>query len=818
MPASSPPVFRMRFNRDTGKYEGVDIHAELQKLQAPSWGGGGGGYAAVELGQAEFSDTDGYLLYDVRYDDGIAIARTTLREEFYERSDLRQLVSQPMAVRVAVTAPADASGMPQVIRPIVAICQVRFDPVPHVARLVAPTPEEMPLPAVADGRVPVTLQVFDGPKGPPVSGLQVTFRPGSRARRFLGTWEPSSVAGVTDQNGEVSFFYAPPDLLYRPGGVYSEEVIATAGEGDDAPELLRFALPLAPRLQFRIAAQKVRELEPDAPVGITLEPAEISIDADERVKAIETVLRVQGLGSGPQREPAVAFAPLAIELFDGEEYAPLSQATSGGGRVMETGDHGRHLWSLPELAQAYGGRLGTTFRLDPSAGAIDLSQLSAAAAQVADDYEHTVLGFCPFDLLSADLGARLKEYPGEYCGQLAARSTDDYERIVAASETLRIAAGYVLPYQRFYEAAKERTSDDLKNVFTEALGLAINMVQLGDMLRDGSAHVARLVESRRWVQRGLDWFQGTIVANLRRAARALLEVAQRARSYAAPYFRQALQALDNMVGRTIREMSAPAANVRELLNQVMGWIGDLLRAMANALLSILAVVLDVLVRCLSGLLESLGLNLESVNSVAYQYAADAFQRAFHLDGPQGFVLSKLYEYAAGALSKALGEFSQEAMGALVTGAVAGPGALVVTLLSKLNWLGPLASCSVGDVHMAASKLEIEPEYEDKTGFYRDLTNAFRGVQQTFNSAMHEIDEGLAWLDMLLLAGQALLAVIVTISSWGLGAALMTKMTAVDVAWSKIKLCTVRIPQLAAGLGFQLAVLTVFALGTYQMLT
>jgi len=329
--------------------------------------------------------------------------------------------------------------------------------------------------------------------------------------------------------------------------------------------------------------------------------------------------------------------------------------------------------------------------------------------------------------------------------------------------------------------------------------------------------VARFVEDRRWVQRGLDWFQSTIVANLRRAARILLDVAQRAGSYASPYFRQALRSLNNMVSRTIDEMGTPVATVRELVTQIMGWLGDLLRAMANALIAILAVVLDVLVRCLSGLLETLGINLEGINSVAYQYAADAFRRAFHLEGPQGFTLSKLYDYLSGALSGALSDFAQEGMGILVTGAVGGPGALVATLLAKLNWLGPLANYLVGDVHSAATELKAPLDYEERTSYYRDLTNTMRGVQHSVISAMHEIDEGLAWLDMLLLAGQVLLAVIVTVCSWGAGAAIMTQMTAVDVAWSKIKLYSVRFPQLAASLGFQLTILTVFALGNYQLL-
>lgn len=434
---------------------------------------------------------------------------------------------------------------------------LRLTDVRFVVKLVDPL---TPIPA--DGNpVRVLLQAVREKDGAPLVGraLSWVFKSGSQAAG--GKVEPAE--GVTDAQGQVSLFFTPPQLYYRPGANYLAELAVHAGSERKSDPVATVQLPLAPALQFQLEATKA---------GLCFEPVEVTLDPER-----ETTSVVEGMLKLAAQEPEteieswfpIDHAEVAVKLWDGRSYVP--------GSILTTTPEGMFTWELPELADVCQGRPALTLQAEE--GMTPPATLDDAMRTTISHYEDNSRNFFPYHLWGSELGDKLKCYRMVYCRQVAGKAPDQMEKIKSGAILLGTAAAYTRTYDKMVTSQWARLKEDFKNILIDAFALLLTVHGVADKMLaqiKGMASTAAVWLKKKgatavaWSKRFLKWSSTTLVSGLRRiavqlqgAARAMMGWAKSTTGVLKTFF----TTLVNEIGRGARKLMAEIDDLLKKLAQ-----------------------------------------------------------------------------------------------------------------------------------------------------------------------------------------------------------------------------------------------------------
>ncbi|MBN1314310.1 MAG: Ig-like domain-containing protein, partial [Anaerolineales bacterium] len=363
----------------------------------------------------------------------------------------------------------------------------------HVPIVLAPVRlmaklEEPELPIPANGSpIELVLRVYNEKDERPVKDVKISWELTPVANRSRGSLSPLS--GTTDEQGLVRVTYTTPELVYYPGIDLLDRLKVFRGEGANRQDLAEIELSLAPAIELKLEAEKVKDCEYGLS-GLETEPVEVRLDAEtvavEKVNGIQFELPfpMEGLET-PYR---VHQANIKLQQGDGKG----NWKSAGGNPVKEIAP-GQYTWQAPELKFA-----GIE---EPRIYALPEDESPEAV------YNEVVKGYanlysknriemsCPKEILRQDFYQKLVDYPRDvFARQLAEQPPDAICQAMSGLDLLGLASGYLSQAASIRQGLWVRFADNVSGFLKDVLSFCLNLFDVGGKLAEGARGVGRWID------------------------------------------------------------------------------------------------------------------------------------------------------------------------------------------------------------------------------------------------------------------------------------------------------------------------------------
>lgn len=521
-------------------------------------------------------------------------------------------------------------------------------------------PAMMPIPA--DGR-PHELEFAVTRAGTTerVRSARLSFELAEEGRRG-GSIEPAELTLTEEDRGAARLTYTAPELVYEPGGSFTEELVAFSGSGAGRTEVGSFSLHLSPRITARITAEKP---------GLTFEPYELAIEAGLAPSEIRGFLEleVENRLHLERRDPVQRF---------GIQYADVLIATGPNDvkvpREIKSGHEGRYRWTLDELAAglAQHGPERRILHLDRMTQA-PRARLDEDARTVIDLYDDKMHRHASWSLFDGFLTEDLRGHRLLFGEQLAMVEPDQVPKVLSGTALLRAGATFLKSYDLSYREQFGRLAAGLSATFTEGVALYLNCMDFAD--KAGAAiggAIGRFSSEGHGLVEGLYGVLNWLLAPLRGLSTWLTSGGEAAGRWALPWLSDSFEFFKGTFGSVI-------ASIEELVKTGRGATVELITELLNTLVNMVGTAVSFLCACLLGFLALVGRSFGALGSwVGAEFSPENLSRlrnmlshfASRLPGAAGeatgapagsFTIGKTVEWLAnllaGWIAKTFGEWA-----------------------------------------------------------------------------------------------------------------------------------------------------------------
>jgi hypothetical protein len=562
-------------------------------------------------------------------------------------------------------------------------------------------PPAMPIPANGEPQ-DLTLQLSwdfgeaSAPGENRATGLEITVeQKEDPAGKLESKYEQP--AQPTDSEGKVTFKYTPPKLTYRPGGRYHEDFNVYAGKGETRRKIGECRITLAPEIRIRFIGEKQREHKGEA-FGLIFDvPREVLIPAEKKIESIRGTARLTSSHmAGGEKVLPVAGATIKVECWNGQDFV----ADPSGKPEFETDDKGVFSWEIRELIGPSGKRDDGLYTLDQDTED-PLAALNKKAEELITFYEEKVNRYCPFSILSADLGDRLKKYRLVFTEQLASRKVIDFVKIISGVEVLKSAATYAHSYNQFYENVARIVVEQLRDLFMALIEVGLAFYNVAEKIAGAISNRVAASGQSGWIR----WLRDHVGTPIFDKCRAMCH-----------WLAERLQQLS----RAPSPGGAPLSDWERFIARILVQAQKVLQE--SELVPLLTGTLSVITQYVVG------------------FIGNWFRQALHKLELR--IIGRLANLLFGAnrrelierwVSQIIEDTIKAIINALVTVAtdVQGGRRPYLDFARLFNIFVPVAEAALNDVHRAASQLTVPEDYETRQ---EDLKNGFASLR----------DAGLQW--------------------------------------------------------------------------
>ena len=508
----------------------------------------------------------------------------------------------------AIETSPDAKKLGEAHVPIV------LEPSKVVCQLVEPTE---PIPADGSDDHSLRVRLTRQRTGAAVTSGTYTFElagggPG-------GSLDPTgtTVTLTAEDDGTAELSYTAPELSYRPGGRYAETLIVFRGAGAKRSELGRLPVYLSPSLSAEVEFEKA---------GLEWETATIEFEPVETPARVTGIVEFEVTNDDPARTLTfpVAFAEIRLEV--GDESVAVGPLT--------TNDQGKFVWDLPELraglAKAAPERRETTLEKGWATCEFDDD-----ASTVIDFYDDKVFEYAPFHLFPATLTTTVKSHRLVFGEQVARLKPDLLAKVLAGTEYLRTGAVYGRSWEECFRNQMGTAVDQLANLFSELVGIAVNCANFGEHLAAVATSLARWVEqgTAALVQRMIRWVTTDFAVGIQMLAqtvRGLLdELSTRIVMPAVHAVIESATGAWRVLSDAVDRLLSTDRNLTDLLVGVVDVLANLFKLLVNTAISLILGALELLGRAATALAETVGEYLLPLGDATFRRWEAALREVFH---------------------------------------------------------------------------------------------------------------------------------------------------------------------------------------------
>ncbi len=558
--------------------------------------------------------------------------------------------------------------------------------------------------------------------------------------------------GPTDTEGKVSFKYTPPTLTYRPGGRYYEDFNVYTGKDDARRKLGECRITLSPEIKIRFTGKKEREHKGN-PFGLTFDlPREVDIPADKKVQTIKGTARLQFSDNttGNERTLPVFAAKIKVEFWDGKEFV-----AHPSGPEFETDDKGCFSWDIKDLIGASGKREDSTYTLDEDRED-PLADLNPKAEELITNYEEKVKRFCPFNILSADLGEKIKQYRTVFTEQLAGRKVDDFVKIISATEALRAASSYTHSYNQFYDNVARIVVDQVRDLFMALVEVGLAFFNVADKIAKSLGDKLAAAGQSSWMV----WLRNNVGIPFYNRCQAM-----------AHWLAQRLEPLLRTPGQPGAPLTAWEQFVARILNQARKVMEE------TELIPLIKGVFSVLGQYVFAVIGNwfrqlpYKLPLVIIGRLANLFFGETSRQ----------LLERWVSQIVEDLTKAILNWFQTA-----ATAVQGGQRPTVDIASIFNVFVPAAEAALTDVHRAASQLKVPEDYEPRQDELKNGFSALRDAGLKWELEGIQNDEAMEFIGLTMTYVQYFLIAVATFTTAIGGAAVAAGCRGISIAWGALR--------------------------------
>lgn len=660
---------------------------------------------------------------------------------------------------------------------------------PAKLELVSP---EMPIPADeanarggVELRLRLTAQYAEGPE--PLKDAEIHWALAAKSEKppLGGRFDVES--GRTDERGEIALTYYPPELFYKPGGHYFEdlEVFRGAPGATKAPKKLGDArLLLAPAFRFKLTPKKERKLE-EGDFGVLFEATEVDIPADECATAILVTPRLEWAAAGGGDGHAnLAHTELAFTFWDGKADVPEQPATP-----FKTPAEGTLRRAFPELSRH--GSKEYTLEADTEA---PLGTLNPMAETLLDQYEENLERWCPLSLLSASVASGLKAFRDDFAKNLAALPPEQFDKLYASVRLLECAATHTHIYNELYANMVKVAIDQGVKIIGALVGMLISYFNVGEKVLGFIGK--KLAEKGKGFT---GWVWNTIGARLRsgltRIGLWLNCQIPKLRLTGSP---KNPSLFDQFIARMEAEANrlAPMLDLDSpmFVQGLLGYFKLLIHYMAGYFMyaagHILLRTSTRIVARVSGMLFLQGAR-DNLENVLGKVIEDKLGQAFN----------GVCDSTVGAVTSA--------------GAATPPGH--GDLARSLNFLAPALDGVLTRVLAQARKAQVPAEYKPRLEAMKQGLTELRGYSHSTELDVIESDLNTEWWDWVVWAVDWFLIAVASLCSLGLASAQAASATrAIDIAWGLLQAAMRAYGSFGTTLGLSTGIIAHFELQTLDL--
>lgn len=601
-------------------------------------------------------------------------------------------------------------------------------------------------------------------------------------------------SGKTDAEGNISFDYTPPNLFYFPKGRFHEDFEVFSGQGPKRVKIGEFRLLLAPGLKVKIAALKEKKVG-EVLLGIKLEESVLERSATEFVKSLSGRVQIKAVNpeTTQQKTFGVAWADLAIEAWDGARFVKVDGPKPG--EPWQTTTEGKFTLAMPEVASHYTGenrQKGEDIVIDDTL--LPDAELNDASEAEAKNYETQVVRRCPFEILTADLTAKLKGYRVNFVENLAQQETKVYDVVLAAIRLLRSAANYSQLFHEIYKAQTGRVWDDIKNFAVELVGLLWNMSDISGKVVGLFASLAKSIADGV-TKRLIPYLIGKGFNRVIGLCRSIVDLMDRLGSWILSQFPAMGRAWESAKARFLQFLNEWGTTGGWDINAIGRFLGNLIAVIVRGLGTIASMCFYAFMALARGFFESVRNLFVRMSPSAVQRFQEAVQEA----------LSNVYFVALGtALEKAFdaicsyfaGLFWSESVEPVVDGRTTNhPWLDKINVYKKL--CEPTLQFNFNQSRIPDSPVDFETRHEELSDYGKNL-NALAHTVSSFNTNLDFLK------DLADLAVTLVQVGIVFVSCClvpGFAPHIAANISHLETAYRAFKTVYINLPQTCANAGF-----------------
>lgn len=665
---------------------------------------------------------------------------------------------------------------------------VTLEDPPASMELLAP---QMPIPADeansqggVDVKLRITAQYASGVE--PLKNTDIHWAIAQKGEKppLGGRFE--TAAGKTDEQGEITFTYYPPELFYKPGGHFFEDLEVFRGApGVKTPKKIGDArLLLAPAFRFKLRAEKQVKLE-EGDFGVVFEDTEVDIPADECATALVMTPRLEWAAAGGGDGHAnLAHTKLFFTFWDGKADIEEKPATP-----FETPDSGTLRRACPELAK-HGAK---DYILEQDVEA-PLGTLNPLAEQLIDAYEEQLEEWCPMGLLSPTVSTGLKNYRDDFAKRLAAMPEEQLGKLHSAVRLLECAATHTHIYNELYSNMVKVAVDQGAKIISALVGMLISYFNVGEKVLG--------FLGKQLTERGKG-FTGWVWEKIGNRLRSGL-------TRIALWLNAQIPKL-----RTTGGGKNPS-----LFDQFI----DRMEQEANRLAPMLDVDSPLFVQGLLGYFKLLihymtGYFMYSTGSLLLRMSTRVVSKVagmLFLQSGKEDLSNYLGKVIEDKLGKAFGYVCDETIGA-VSSAGSGVAPGHGDLAKGLNFLAPSLDEVLTKVLDKARKADVPLEYKPRLEAMKQGLTALREYSHGTELEVIESDLNTEWWDWLVWAVDWFLIAVASLCSLGLASAQAASATrAIDIAWGLVQAAMRGTGSFATTMGLSTGIIAHFQIQTLDL--
>ena len=597
-----------------------------------------------------------------------------------------------------------------------------------------------------------------------------------------GKVSPDRAALVESSAGEVTFEYTPPVLVYKPNGRYHEDLVVYHGAGADRQEVGMVTLLLRPAIKAQITLRK-RGIVVDQMGTVDL-TAEFSASEFHGSPTIEVT----------NNDPF----DTATEPICHAEVDLTCEDTPVHGDI-KTDEKGEFVWKLPELDEVFL-KLPDERLHQLADSELPTSKLDDDTAQVIASYDEKLRGYAPLSLVLPPLSHDLRTYRMKFGGNIARRPEQDYERIIGATDLLRVTTASASSWQPLYLHSYQRSLTDMYNFFIDLSGTLVSVFDVGAKLAKGLASaigsVFEAVGPR--ATRIFFWLTEDFAVRLRVLGDKMLESAKAIAASLPDHLRSMMESAAAMGKAAIDALFAVFG-----VTDRQAWGNHLLTPLADGLIS--------LFKAFGEMLWSVGLCVMWLGAKAAELAFDAVGTAL---GPVGAAavrrtIEALRTFGTTVFADekvwdvfTFGKGCELAFNGLVSRCAAirlGAGELAGSITDEFDWFKGFTQDAFAENLQRAVDLRYIPLAEPSINTYNDAFMRTNQTMNLFHTKQVFVNEVAGFTDAAVLTVELLTALVGTCASAGFlnPATLAPVFTTLEIVVGTFKTVAIRVPQFCA---------------------